>query len=195
MLTNAKRVEMCYSLISTMLPDAVATDFGFSANQEERIYLAFTNQVPRPEVKTCLYFSIKDEAYKQARSDPHHYDSNNIEVLEQMRQIQLTIDIYSKVVPIGNANDVARWLNTMLISDQYDEWRRAGNWSAVIERIDLMPDLTYLLESNVWNNRAQLVVYLNYRDVVSTSKLYMTRKPESTEDLTNSVDYKAILKD
>ena len=195
MLTNAKRVEMCYSLISTMLPDSVATEFGFSSNPNERILLAYTNQIPRPEVKTCLYFSIKDEAYKQARSDPHHYDSNDIEVLEQMRQIQLTIDIYSKVVPIGNANDVARWLNTMLISDQFEEWRRIGNWPAVIERIDLMPDLTYLLESNVWNNRAQLVVYLNYRDVVSTSKLYMTRKPDSIEDLPNSVDYEAVLKD
>lgn len=195
MLSNKKRVQMCYSLLSAMLPDSVADDFGFSAKTNERIYLAYTNQVPRPEVQTCIYFSIKDEAYKQARSDPHHYDSNDIEVLEQMRQIKLTVDIYSKVVPIGNANDVARWLNTMLISDQYEEWRRAGNWPAVIERIDIMPDLTYLLESNVWNNRAQLVIYLNYRDVVSTSKLYMTRKPDSIEDLPNSVDYVAILKD
>lgn len=180
---------MCYSLLSTMLPTDIATEFGFSAAETERIYLANTNQIPRPEVKTCMYFTIKDEAYKQARSDPHHYTKDDIEVLEQMRQIKLIVDVYSKVVPIGTANDVVRWLNTMLISDQFEGWRRTGNWPATIERIDLMPDLSYLLEGNVWNNRAQLVVYLNYRDTVKTGKVYMTRKPISLEDVPNSVNH------
>lgn len=195
MLSNKKRVEMCYNLLSYMLPDQVASDFGFSDNLNERIFLAFTNQIPRPEVKTVMYFSIKDESYKQARSDPHHYNSNNEEILEQMRQIILTVDVFSKIVPIGTANDVVRWLNAALISDQFEEWRRAGNWPAVIENIEIIPDLTYLLEGQSWNNRAQLVIKLNYRDVINIAKTFMTRVPLSLEDTPNSVNAKVELKD
>jgi len=193
MLTNAKRVEMCYSLLSTMLPDSIAAGFGFSANPNERIYLGYTNQIPRPGIKTCMYFTIKDEAYKQARSDPHHYTRNNIEVLEHMRQIRLTVDVYSKEVPIGTANDVVRWLNSALISDMFSDWRRETGWPSVIERIDIMPDLSYLLEGQVWNNRAQLVIYLNYRDVTEMAPLPMTRVPLDLEDLRNSINYQVIL--
>lgn len=194
MLTNAKRTEMLYSLLSYMLPDDRAEQFGFSTDPDQRIILAYTNQTPRPETKTVVYFSFKDEAYKQARSDPHHYDKDNIEVLEHMRQITLTIDVYSKVIPIGTANDVVQWLNSALISDMYQEWEQATGWTPVIESIDLMPDLSYLLEGNVWNNRAQLVVRLNYRDTTKMAKVYMTRKPLSLEDTPNSVDAKTTLK-
>ena len=177
-----------------MLPEDVAAQFGFSADQNQRIILAYTNQTPRPETKTVIYFSFKDEAYKQARSDPHHYTEENVEVLEQMRQIRLTIDCYSKVVPIGAANDVVRWLNSALISDQFEEWRLSGKWPVVIERVEIMPDLSYLLEGNVWNNRAQLVIYLNYRDIVTMQKIPMTRRPESLEDTPNSVAAQGVLK-
>lgn len=194
MLTNAKRTEMLYSLLSTMLPDECAAEFGFSTNANERIILAHTNQTPRPETKTVMYFSFKDEPYKQARSDPHHYTNANVEIMEQMRQITLTIDVYSKVAPIGMANDVTRWLNTALISDMYQEWQYKTGWGAVIERIDLMPDLTYLLEGNVWNNRAQLIVKLNYRDTTQMGRVPMTRVPNSLEDTPNSVDAKTVLK-
>lgn len=194
MLSNQKRVEMCYTLLSYMLPDSVAATYEFPSDPDKRIWLSNGNQVPRPEDKTVLYFSIKDEAYKQARSDPHHYTEGNVEVLEQMRQIRLTVDCYSKVVPIGAANDVVRWLNSALISDQFEEWRLSGKWPAVIERIDIMPDLTVLLESNVWNQRAQLVIYLNYRDVVSLQKIPMTRQPKTLEDTPNSVAAQTVLK-
>ena len=194
MLTNAKRTEILYSLLSTMLPDSMAEQFGFSTDPNQRIILAYTNQTPRPETKTVMYFSFKDEAYKQARSDPHYYDKDNIEVLEQMRQITLTVDVYSKVIPIGAANDVARWLNSALISDMYEEWQRANNLPIVIERIDLMPDLSYLLEGNVWNNRAQLIVKLNYRDITKMSKVYMTRQPIDLPDTPNSINAETILK-
>lgn len=193
MLTNAKRTEMLYSLLSYMLPDDRAEQFGFSTDPNQRIILAYTNQTPRPETKTVIYFSFKDEPYKQARSDPHHYDSHNVEVLEQMRQIRLTIDIYSKVEPIGNANDVARWLNTALISDMFEDWGAATGWGAAIERIEIMPDLTYLLEGQVWNNRAQLVIYLNYRDTTRMIEVPMTRRPLDLEDLRNSINYQVIL--
>ena len=83
MLTNAKRVEMCYSLLSAMLPESKAVDFGFDANPEKRIILAYTNQTPRPDAKTVLYFSIKDEPYKQAIADPHHYNKDGAEVLRE----------------------------------------------------------------------------------------------------------------
>ena len=185
---------MCYTLLSEMLPDSVAATYEFHADPQKRIWLANSNQSPRPEDKTVLFFSIKDEAYKQGFSDPHHYTSTNAEVLAQMRQIRLTVDCYSKVVPIGAANDVIRWLNTALISDQFYEWRLRGKWPAVIERIEIMPDLTVLLESNVWNQRAQMVVYLNYRDVVEIPSTPMTRVPTSLEDTTNSVDARTVLK-
>lgn len=194
MLTNAKRTEMLYSLLSYMLPDDVAAQFGFSTDPNQRIVLAYTNQTPRPENKTVMFFSFKDEPYKQARSDPHHYDKDNIEVLEHMRQITLTLDIYSKIVPIGAANDVAQWLNSALISDMYSEWQAATGWSAVIENIEPVLDLSYLLEGNVWNNRAQLVVRLNYRDTTKMAKVYMTRKPIDLPDTPNSVDAKTTLK-
>lgn len=193
MLSNAKRVQMCYSLLASMLPDQTAIDYGFSAKPEERIFLAHTNQIPRPETKTVMYFSIKDEAYKQARSDPHHYNKNNVEVLEHMRQITLTVDVYSKTVPIGNANDVVHWLNSALISDMYADWQHQTGWSAVIENIEIMPDLSYLLEGQVWNNRAQLVIKLNYRDVTQMANVYMTRRPLDLEDLRNSINHQTIL--
>ena len=193
MLSNARRVEMCYSLLSSMLPDSVAANFGFSTNPEERIYLAYSNQVPRPENKTAIYFTIRDEAYKQAIADPHHYTKDNEEVLEHMRQIRLTIDVYSKAVPIGTANDVVRWLNSAFISDMYEDWQRLTGWSAVIERIDIMPDLSHLLESQVWNERAQLVVYLNYRDVTQMTRVPMTRVPLDMDDLRNSINHQTIL--
>lgn len=193
MLTNAQRVEMCYSLLSAMLPEERAIEFGFDVKPEKRIFLAYTNQTPRPDSKTVMYFSIKDEPYKQARSDPHHYNKNNEEVLEHMRQITLTVDVYSKVVPIGAANDVVHWLNSALISEMYEDWQRQTGWSAVIENIELMPDLSYLLESNVWNNRCQLVIKLNYRDITAMSKVSFTRVPLDLEDVRNSVNYQVIL--
>lgn len=193
MLTNAKRIEMCYSLLSAMLPNDKALEFGFDENPDKRIILSYTNQTPRPDTKTVMYFTIKDEAYKQARSDPHHYTRDNIEVLEHMRQITLTLDIYSKVVPMGVSNDVVQWLNSALISDMYEDWQRATGWSAVIENIEIMPDLSYLLEGQTWNNRAQLVVKLNYRDTTQMSNMYMTRKPLDLADLRNSINYQAIL--
>lgn len=194
MLSNARRVEMCYNLLSTMLPDSVAANFGFSTNSDERIFLAYTNQIPRPETKTAMYFTIRDEAYKQAIADPHHYTNDNVEVLEQMRQIRLTVDVYSKIAPIGTANDVVRWLNSALISDSFENWRRDGKWPATIERIEIMPDLSHLLESQVWNERAQLVIYLNYRDLVQTTQQYMTRVPTDLPDTPNSVHHTEILK-
>ena len=184
---------MCYSLLASMLPDQTAIDYGFSVKPEERIFLAHTNQIPRPETKTVMYFSIKDEAYKQARSDPHHYNKNNVEVLEHMRQITLTVDVYSKTVPIGSANDVVHWLNSALISDMYADWQHQTGWSAVIENIEIMPDLSYLLEGQVWNNRAQLVIKLNYRDITEMAQVYMTRKPLDLEDLRNSINHQTIL--
>lgn len=194
MLTNAKRIEMCYSLLSAMLPNDKALEFGFDENLDKRIILSYTNQTPRPDTKTVMYFTIKDTAYKQARSDPHHYTSANVEVMEHMRQITLTIDIFSKVVPMGMSNDVAQWLNTALISDMYYEWQLATGWSAVIENIEIMPDLSYLLEGQTWNNRAQMVVKLNYRDTTQMAKVFMTRVPSSLEDTPNSVDAKSELK-
>lgn len=194
MLTNAKRTEILYGLLSYMLPDDVATGFGFSTDPNQRIILAYTNQTPRPETKTVMYFSFKDEAYKQAISDPYHYAANDVQVLEHMRQITLTIDIYSKVVPIGVANDVAHWLNSALISDMYQDWQQIKKYPIVIENIEPVLDLSYLLEGNVWNNRAQLVVKLNYRDTTKMAKVYFTRVPESIEDTPNSVDAKTVLK-
>lgn len=194
MLSNKKRTEIMYSLLSAMLPDSVAQTFGFSYNANERIWLANTNQTPRGNAKTIMYFSFKDSAYKQARSDPHHYTNDNEEVMEQMRQIRLTVDVYSKVVPIGTANDVVRWLNTALISDQYEEWQHNTGYGIAVERIELMPDLTALLQDQTWNERAQMVVYLNYRDLVRMGTVYMTRKPESLEDTPNSVNAKTVLK-
>ena len=194
MLTNAKRIEMCYSLLSAMLPNAKALEFGFDEDSDKRIILAYTNQTPRPDAKTVMYFTIKDEAYKQARSDPHHYTRDNIEVLEHMRQITLTLDVYSKVVPMGMSNDVVQWLNSALISDMYYEWQIATGWSAVIENIEIMPDLNYLLEGQTWNNRAQLVVKLNYRDTTQMGLVPFTRVPSSLEDTPNSVDAKTELK-
>lgn len=193
MLTNAKRTEMLYSLLSYMLPNDRAEEFGFSTDPNQRIILAYTNQTPRPETKTVMYFSFKDEPYKQAISDPHHYNKNNEEVLEHMRQITLTVDVYSKVVPIGTANDVVHWLNSALISEMYEDWQRATGWSAVIENIEPIIDLSYLLESNVWNNRCQLVIKLNYRDSTVMAKTYFTRVPLDLEDLPNSINYQVIL--
>lgn len=193
MFSNAKRVGMCYSLLSTMLTEDSAATFGFDADPNKRILLAHTNQIPRPESDTVMYFSIKDEPYKQARSDPHHYTKDNIEVMEHMRQITLTVDVYSKAVPMGTANDVVHWLNTALISQMYEDWQRTTGWSAVIENIELMPDLSYLLESQVWNNRAQLVIRLNYRDITQMGQVYMTRRPLDLEDLRNSINHQTIL--
>lgn len=195
MLSNAKRVEMCHSLLSAMLPDSVALNFGFPEDADERIWLAYTNQTPRPESDTVMYMTIRDEPYKQARSDPHHYTHENVEVLEHMRQIRLTVDVYSKVVPVGTANDVVRWLNNALVSDMYEEWQRATGWSAVIERIDLMPDLSYLVEGQVWNERAQLIIYLNYRDITQLADVPMTRVPLDINDVKTSVDYEIHLID
>lgn len=194
MLTNAKRIEMCYSLLSAMLPNDKALEFGFDENPDKRIILSYTNQTPRPDTKTVMYFSVKDAPYKQARSNPHHYDKNNKEIQELMRQITLTIDVYSKVVPIGRANDVVEWLNSALISDMYEEWERAHGWSLAIENIEMMPDLTYLLEGQVWNNRCQLVVKLNYRDTTTMSVVTMTRRPIDLADTPNSVNAQTILK-
>lgn len=194
MLTNAKRTEILYGLLSYMLPDDVATGFGFSTDPNQRIILAYTNQTPRPETKTVMYFSFKDEAYKQAISDPYHYNGCDIQVMEQMRQITLTIDVYSKSIPIGMANDVVHWLNSALISELFEDWRQETCCPLVIESIELMPDLSYLLEGNVWNNRAQLVVKLNYRDTVKMGKLYFTRRPIDLADTPNSVNAQTILK-
>ena len=75
----------------------------------------------------------------------------------------------------------------------YEDWQRATGWSAVIENIEIMPDLSYMLQDQVWNNRAQLVIKLNYRDTTRMTDMYMTRRPLDLEDLRNSVNHQAIL--
>lgn len=195
MLSNKARVALCNSLIEYMLPDAFAVDNGFSANADERIWLAYTAQTPRGNYQTVLYFSIKDEPYKQNISDPHHYDpQTNTEILEQMRQIALTIDCYSKVIPIGTAKDVIRMIGAGLLSDQFEEWRNTQDKFVAIENIEYSPDLTPLLEGREWNERQRMTVFLNYRDNVALNPVPMTRVPSSLDDVSNSVKTKITLK-
>ena len=138
--------------------------------------------------------TIKDDPYKQARSDPHHYTRQNVEVLEHMRQIKLTVDVYSKSVPAGTSNDVVHWLNSALISDMYEDWQLATGWFVAIERIEIMPDLSYLLQDQVWNERAQMIIYLNYRDTTEMAlPTPMTRVPLDLDDLKNSINHQTIL--
>lgn len=195
MLTNKERVALCNSLIETMLPEQVALDYGFSTNPDERIWLAHTQQTPRGKYDTVLYFSIEDYAYKQNISDPHHYDpQTNVEILEQMRQIILTIDCYSKQIPIGAAKDVLRIIGAGLISETFEEWTRENGYNIALENVEYAPNLTPLLEGHEWNERRQMKVYLNYRDNVALNRVYMTRVPTSLEDTPNSVTTKITLK-
>lgn len=194
MLTNKQRVHMCYSLIQAMLPNSFAISNGFSENVNERVVYAYTDQMPRGNYQTVLYFDIKDEPYGQNISDPYKYTDNNVQVLQQMRQITLTIDCYSKVKPRGTAKDVMRFLNSQIIGDNFDTWRSdlSDVWCAV-QKVEMQPDLTPLLEGNVWNERQQMRVLINYRDTTELSPVYMTRIPLDLEDLRNSINYQVIM--
>lgn len=194
MLTNAQRVHMCYSLMQAMLPNSFAMLNGFSANVNERILYSFTDQLPRGDYQTIVFFDIEDKPYGQSYSDPYKYTDNNVQVMQQMRQITLTIDCLSKVKPRGTARDVLRYINSQLMSENFEEWRsNLSNVWCCIQRIDLQPDLTPTLEDMVWNERQRMTVTINYRDTTDISKVFMTRIPLDLEDLRNSINYQIIM--
>jgi len=195
MLANKDRIMVCNFLIEQFLPPDFAAANGFSTDTNEWIFLAGTAQQPRPESQTVIYFSATDQSYKgMSRSDPKSYDNNNNEILDQMRQIELTIDCYSKVTPIGTANDVIRMLNAGFISEQYEDVMRNNDWGFALEQIELSPPLSPLLQGQVWNERSQMIARLNYRDSVQLAQVFMTRKPISIWDLPNSVALQTVVK-
>lgn len=193
MLINKERVKLCHTLILKMIPDAFAQENGFSENLDRRALLAYTNQVPRGPEQTVVYFSMIDTPYKSNLADPHHYDKNNVEILEQMRQIKLTVDCYSKIIPIGTAKDVIRLIGSGMLSDSFEEWATENGYNVALENIEYTPDLSPLLQGNEWNERQRIIIYLNYRDNVPMNPVYMTRVPTSIEDTPNSVDAKTRL--
>lgn len=185
---------MCYSLIQAMLPNSFATANGFSQNVNERILYSYTDQLPRGDYQTMIFFDIEDKPYGQSYSDPYKYNNSNVQIMQQMRQITLTIDCMSKVKPRGTARDILRQINSQLMSENFESWRRdlSNVWCA-IQRIDMSPDLTPTLEDTVWNERQQMKVTINYRDTTDIAQIYMTRIPLDLEDLRNSINYQIIM--
>lgn len=171
-------------------------EWGFHSDKSYRIWAAAIPQSPISVSETQILFSITDYPWVNAsRSDSRHYDEiTKEEVVEQMRQMAIRIDCYSKKVPIGTALDVIRHIGSAMDSDQMYDWVVHMDGRFVIESIEYQPDLTPLLEGQSWKERQQVIVKINYRDEVRLNKQYMTRVPSSLNDLKNSIRLNSIVK-
>lgn len=189
MLTKRDLIEACGSLIANMFPEKVALSFGFSENPSERFWCAAQNQSVRDAVKTILFFSIKNSAWKSPRAAISKFKSNGTEFVEELRQVTLTIDVYSKIMPPGTAQDVVRYIGAKIQSSFFDEWRELfpeiGFAFEGMDSIDLSP----LLQTQTWSERCQCTIRLNYKDTITLTQVAMTRVPTSIGDVRNSVDY------
>jgi hypothetical protein len=187
MITKQTLLDAFGELMEMVFPDPIAVNFGFSENPDARFFASAQNQNPREDVPTALNFSIKDSPWKSRRQVVHHYDELNREVVEEMKQVCLTVDVYTKISPPGNAMDILNYLQKALQSNIIYDWYDKYNWLA-LERFDVMPDLSYLLQGQTWSERQQLRIYFNYREKTIMDKTYMTRIPTSIEDVPNSVE-------
>ena len=193
MITKQTLLDAFGEFMEMVFPDPIAVNFGFSEDPESRFFAASQNQNPREDVPTALVFSVKDEPWKSRRQVVHHYDNQKREVVEEMKQVCFTVDVYSKLEPPGNAMDVLNYLSKAIQSNIIYDWYDNYDW-ITLERYESMPDLSVLLQGQTWTERQELKIYFNYREKTVMDRTYMTRIPTSIEDVPNSVEVKLDVK-
>lgn len=193
MIDKQTFLDAFYELVDMVFADPIAINFGFSEDKEARFFASAQNQNPREDVPTALNYSVKDTPWKSRRQIVHYYDNQEREVVEEMKQVCFTVDVYSKLNPPGNAMDILNYLEKALQCDIIYDWYEKYDW-LTLERIDSMPDLSYLLQGQTWSERQQMKIYFNYREKTIMNKTYMTRVPTSIEDVPNSVETSVNIK-
>lgn len=179
-------------LVGTLVNSLAAqpnNNFGFSQNVSERVWVEGGNLEPRQEVKTIVYFRCPTEPWRSPRGDIRKYTATGMEV-HQMRQAVLTISIFSKVQPLGVANDVANFIHGCMNEDTLDEWRSSlptDYQNFELESLE-PPVPLHHLASGGWNQRIQMVAKFNFRDrLVPPADIVFTRVPGTIADVPSIV--------
>lgn len=188
MIKNSYLSELFYNLIQNLLPEQVALGFGFSENEDERFYVSSQNQSVRDDVQTALYFSVVNNFWRSQMQEEKFYNGDNKEVMVEMRQAILTLDVYSKIIPLGTASDVLRYISAKIQGDAFSEWCLLyPEIGITLERVEMSPDLSALLQGETWSERRQLKLYFNFRDAIVMDEIPMTKMPDSIGDVKNII--------
>ena len=181
-------------LINDMFPEQVARYFGFSDNPKERFWASSQNQNPRDNVQTMIYFSCKNSSWKTDMAVVTKYSSQDVQYTDEMRQVILDIDICSKIMPPGTAQDIAHYISNKLQSDYLEDWQNQNpEYLFAFESLKVL-DLSALLQTQTWTERQRCSIKFNFRDNVVLSKVQMTKIPESVETVHDSVDFTLNMK-
>lgn len=189
MITRDNFIKYFGSLIEDMFSEGVAEYFGFSEDKTERYWYGNLNQNPRDAVQTMIYYTVRNGVWKSERAVVTKYLSDGSQYSDEMRQVILSIDVVSKVNPIGTAQDVIHYITSKLQGDYLEQWQ-----TAYPEKIFALEgfktyDLTALLQTETWCERQRIDIRFNFRDNIVLDKTDMTRIPTSIDDLHESVDF------
>lgn len=195
MITRDDLIKYFGSLIEDIFSEGVAEYFEFSDDKKERYWYGNLNQNPRDAVKTMIYYSVRNNAWKSERAVITGYLQDNRQYTDEMRQVILSIDVVSKVNPIGTAQDVVHYIVSKLQSDYLEEWQRKNpDKIFALEGFNTY-DLTALLQTETWCERQRIDIRFNFRDNIVFDEVSMTRIPESMDTLHDSVDFKIEMKE
>lgn len=195
MITRDDLIKCFGSLIENIFSEGVAEYFGFSEDKEERYWYGNLNQNPRDAVKTMIYYSVRNEVWKSNRAVITRYSDDGSQYTDEMRQVVLSIDVVSKVNPIGTAQDVIHYIVSKIQGDYLEQWQSDHPDKLFALENFKTYDLTALLETETWSERQRIDMRFNFRDNIVFDKADMTRVPESIEDLHNSIDYTLEMKE
>lgn len=167
------------SVLANALANQPNNNFGFSENADERVWVEGSNLAPREEVQTIIYFRCPTVPWRSTRADVRAYTETGTEIL-QMRQVILTISIFSKVQPLGVANDIANYIHGCMNEETIDDWEQSLPENYQVFTLESLepPEPLHHLASGGWNQRVQVVAKFNFRDkVVPPTDIAFTKVP------------------
>lgn len=187
------------SLVSAIVNDMANipnNNFGFSDDSTQRVWVEGGNLAPREDVQTIVYFRCPSHPWKSPRADVRKYTDTGNEIL-QMRQITLTVSIFSKVQPLGVANDIANYIYACMNEDTLEEWRNSLPEQYQTFELESLepPEPLHHLASGGWNQRVQVVGKFNFRDrVVPSTDIFFTRVPGTIADVPSIIPLSMVFK-
>lgn len=186
-------------LVNTLVDAAAAlpgNNFDFSPNSDERVFIDGGNLSPRQEVQTVVYFRCATHPWRSQRGEVRNYTATGLEV-HQMRQLDLTISVFSKTQPLGVADDVINFIHCCMNEDTLSDWRSSlpdDYQNFELESMEAPMPLHHLA-SGGWNQRVQMVAKFNFRDrLVPPADIVFTRVPGTIAEVPSIIPVSADMK-
>ena len=170
-------------------------DFSFSAESTERVLVERQRISVMPDAKTIV--TLRIDNYNNWRSQRYgrgtaYYDDKGREHIFELRTFDVYVNVMSK--ELGAAFDAARFIIANLQNNRYNTFVRQSGRLLGLERISTLKNLSDL-ENGVWTERVHFELRMNFKeDIIVSDTVEFVTKPETLDDLPDSVDITTELK-